>query len=235
MQSAAIAALICKGELKPDLGVIIDTEREMSTTWEYHENVIVPELAKVGFELERVNKSEYATVDLYSKNGGNLIPVHTDGGGKLPTFCSTEWKIRPMQRWASRKHGVKQANVWLGITIDELRRVKQVLGKWQNRYPLIERRMSRADCIALVESMGWPKPKRSSCWMCPNHTRGEWKEQKERGGQDWENAVAFEAEIRKKDDGLYLVESDVTINDVDLDDRTDDMFTGRCDSGYCFT
>jgi enterochelin esterase-like enzyme len=32
VQSAAIAALIVQGKLRPDLAVIVDTEREQSTT-----------------------------------------------------------------------------------------------------------------------------------------------------------------------------------------------------------
>lgn len=33
VQSAAIAALIVQGYIRPDLAVIVDTEREQSTTW----------------------------------------------------------------------------------------------------------------------------------------------------------------------------------------------------------
>ena len=33
VQSTAIAALICIGELSPDLSIIVDTERELSTTF----------------------------------------------------------------------------------------------------------------------------------------------------------------------------------------------------------
>ena len=51
VQSAAIAALIVQGHLRPDLAVIIDTEREQSTTWEYMDEVITPALASVGVTL----------------------------------------------------------------------------------------------------------------------------------------------------------------------------------------
>ncbi|MDF1516257.1 MAG: hypothetical protein P1S60_20775, partial [Anaerolineae bacterium] len=43
VQSTAIAAMIVRGDIpKPDLTVIIDTEREKSTTWEYLEAVTAP-------------------------------------------------------------------------------------------------------------------------------------------------------------------------------------------------
>ena len=38
-KSAAIAALICKNELMPDIAIIVDTEREVQTTWDYHDYV----------------------------------------------------------------------------------------------------------------------------------------------------------------------------------------------------
>jgi 3'-phosphoadenosine 5'-phosphosulfate sulfotransferase (PAPS reductase)/FAD synthetase len=45
VQSCAIAALIVRGVLqKPAYAVIIDTEREMSSTWEYMREVISPAL-----------------------------------------------------------------------------------------------------------------------------------------------------------------------------------------------
>ncbi len=59
--SAAIGAMIVQGTLpKPDLAVIVDTERERSST---------PRLADVGVTIERVPKSAYATVDLWGGGG----------------------------------------------------------------------------------------------------------------------------------------------------------------------
>ena len=231
VQSSAIAALICKGELKPDLSIIVDTERECSTTWEYLDKWVQPALEKAGCELHRIKKSDYATVDLYSKNGDILIPAYTrESGmlGKLPTFCSNEWKARVMQRWA-RAQGVEQATIWMGMTIDELQRVKVVTGKWEKSYPLVDRRMTRGDCIGLVKSMGWPEPPKSTCWMCPNKLPSHWEEM--RGTTDWHRAVKFEEEMQEKDADLYLHRQGVNLQEIE--DGTDqfDMF---CDSGMCF-
>lgn len=48
VQSAAIAALIYMGEIRPDLAIIVDTEREMQTTWKYFDEVTKPALESVG-------------------------------------------------------------------------------------------------------------------------------------------------------------------------------------------
>ena len=234
VQSSAIAALICMGELRPDLAVIVDTERELSTTWDYLDKWVTPALNEAGVTLHRVKKSEYATVDLV-RNGDFLIPAFTTENGdigKLPTFCSNEWKQRVMRRWASDQ-GVKQADIWIGFTIDELRRVKQPIGKWQNRHPLIDRRMTRGDCIALVKRMGWPTPPRSSCWMCPNKPHHEWEWQRIHAPQDHQRAVAFEADMQKHDADLWLTDAGTPLGEADFS-QPDDFFTGRCDSGMCF-
>jgi len=173
-QSAAIAALIIQGRLpKPDIALIIDTEREKQSTWDYYNNILVPKLRKVNVELIRIAKSEFCSIDLVADTGQIMLPGYTVIDGKQVKqsgFCSTHWKKRVAQRFV-RSIGVKQCYNWLGISTDEMKRVRQSdLLWWQNKYPLIfEVPMSRQKCIELVmDEMGWPKPPRSSCWMCPN-------------------------------------------------------------------
>lgn len=233
-QSTAIAALICMGELRPDLSIIVDTGYELSTTWDYLTRWVEPALKAAGVTLHRVHKKRYATVDLL-RNDDVLIPAFTTESGavgKLPTYCSNEWKQRVMRRWAVEQ-GVQRASVWLGMTIDELRRVTQPTGKWENEYPLIARRMTRGDCIALVKRMGWPEPPRSSCWMCPNKPRAEWSWQKEHAPDDHAKAIQFDKDLRLIDEDLWLHESGKPLGDADFS-IADDLFTGRCDSGMCF-
>lgn len=232
-QSAAIAALIVSGELeRPDLAAIVDTEREASATWAYHNTVIVPALARCNVTLHRIPKSQYATVDLYAKNGDLLIPAYTETG-KLPTYCSTEWKRRVLERWAREVRPSRCYTVWLGISLDETRRVKPTDRPWLSRYPLIEKRLTRADCRALVQGMGWPDPPRSSCWMCPNRTAKEWDRLKSDAPADFAAACVFEDEMRKQDDELWLTRTRKPLRDWQ-DDGQPDLFTGLCDSGYCW-
>lgn len=239
VQSNAIAALIITGGLpKPDLAVIVDTERERSTTWDYMDRFTSPALAEVGVDLVRVSKSDFATKDLYGGKDMDtvLIPAFTTESGevgKLPTYCSNEWKREVMRRWAT-KQGVIAATVWMGITIDEKRRVKQPIGKWQNYYPLIEKRMTRGDCIALVKRMGWPEPPRSACWMCPNQRHDEWRWQQQHAPSDHGKAIRFERQIQQRDDCLWLTDTGQPLADADLS-TPDDLFAApNCDSGVCF-
>lgn len=195
-QSAAIAALIIRGDVAPpDFAVIVDTEREVGSTWDYHDNVIYPALKKVGVTLHRVPKSLFATVDLYSSKGDILIPAFTTqqgNVGKLPTFCSNEWKERVVNRWLKTQTDAKLFNIWIGISTDELRRVKQTIGKYEKRYILVEKRMNRGDCLSIVKSMGWPTPPRSRCKQCPNQGSSEWQDLHDNHPSDFAEAVEFE-------------------------------------------
>jgi 3'-phosphoadenosine 5'-phosphosulfate sulfotransferase (PAPS reductase)/FAD synthetase len=229
-QSAAIAALICKGDLRPDISVIADTEREVQQTWDYFDAVLVPNLAAVGVTLHRVPKSRYATVDLYGGKDGTslLIPAFTDKSGetgKLPAFCSNEWKVRVVQRFCREMVPDSEGfDLWLGISRDESHRMRTGHdGKWQYRHPLIDdgRMLSRRDCYALVKSMGWPQPPRSRCWMCPNQGDAEWDDLEKNWPADAAKAKAFQTEIQKRDPNAML--------------RDPRGMGADCMSGFCFT
>ena len=241
VQSSAISALIVSGKIKkPDLAVIVDTEREKSTTWEYLDKIVIPALKSVGVTISRVKKSDFATCDLVTC-GKIAIPAYTNKNGnvgKLPTYCSVQWKRRVMQRWAT-KNGVKKAQVWMGFSVDEIKRAARMIkinpGKWSVRFPLIELGMDRNDCLNLVKEMGYPIPPRSSCWMCPNMHMREWREVM--AGKDREKVIAFDKEIRTYDPHVWLTDQCIPIDQVDFSQINQDMWGdsgAECESGQCF-
>lgn len=239
-QSCAIGALIIEGKLpKPDLSLMVDTGREKSGTWEYFENVLKPALMKVGVEIHKVSKQEFATVDIYAHNGDMLLPVFTTQGGsmaKLPAFCSNEWKGRSADRWL-RTQGVK-ANTyrkWIGFSVDEAPRVIKMRKSQGDdvRFPLVDLHMSRRDCIRIVEKMGWPTPPRSSCWMCPNMGDHEWREIIKNHPDDFQKAVELEREVRAKDPHAWFHKSCVPLDQVNFKED-EGLFVRACDSGNCF-
>lgn len=242
VQSAAIAAMLCIGHLDaPDIAVIVDTEREMSTTWEYFDAVLYPNCLERGIKIHRVNKSDYATVDLYSGADKSTltIPAFTDHAGrigKLPTYCSNEWKVRALQRFCIEKFPESKGfDQWLGISRDESHRMRFQQGKWQYKHPLIDdgRLMSRTDCIQIVRSLGWPEPPKSRCYMCPNQTQPEWEDMRENHPEDFLKAQDFESRIRVKDNSIYLHSSGKRLDQMITEEQLD--FGGTCMSGMCFT
>lgn len=232
-QSACIAALIVQGKLPaPDIAAIADTGREKQSTWDYLREVIQPALP---FKIHIISKSLYATVDLWGGKDDEtlLIPAYTNESGeigKLSNFCSNEWKVRVVDRWLS-KRGITHYQKWIGFSIDEPKRwikMNQVQGDYV-RLPLVDDcPTAAADAIRIVESMGWPKPKHSSCWMCPNMGDVEWSEL---SPEEFEMACQFDEKIRLRDPNAFLHKSCIPLRQVKMN-RTEQP--RPCDSGVCF-
>lgn len=246
-QSAAIAALIVRGDLpKPDAAVIADTGREASETWRYFQAVLRWQLARVGVDLVRLPHSfegtGWNTVDLFGGKDKRtaLIPAYTTHAGAGPLkqasrYCSNEWKTRPVERYA-RSLGFTGGDVWIGFSLDEFERMRgrNPAARWNHAYPLIDRKLTRADCVALVAAIGWPSPPRSACWMCPYRTDAEWLHLKRTDPEDFLRAQEFERELQAVDPSLWLHRSGVALERAELNEQQGDLFAG-CDSGGCFT
>ena len=215
LNSAAIMILIKRGLIpRPDYIVIADTAREAQATWDYIDNVANPYLAQIGLSVE-IAPHSLATVDLYSGNGDILIPAYTQTG-KLPTFCSNEWKQRVVYRWL-RSRGVKECDMMIGFSMDDLERVKPAREKWINRvYPLLDMHMTRRDCTWLFEDEKLPPPVRSACWMCPHRDNDDWRTLKNEYPDDFAKAIQLEKEIRENDSGLWLHRSRRTLSTAEF-------------------
>jgi hypothetical protein len=235
-QSVAIAVLIAQGQLpRPDMIVIADTDREASETWTYTDAHIRPLLAPLGLTIE-IAPHSLATVDLYSPKGDCLLPAYT-AVGKLPSFCSHKWKLRVVRRYM-REQGIETCIEWLGISRDEAERMKVSDVQWiKYNYPLaMKMRMTRRDCVYLVERFGLPTPPRSSCWMCPNRGNEQWQRLKDYYPDEWGKACELDIEIRERDEkhGLYLHRSRVPLKDADLTVPAVDNPLLDCMGGVCW-
>lgn len=126
--------------------------------------------------------------------------------------------------------------MWMGYSLDEVRRVKKDRKKWLRKlYPLIDLRKDRAQCIAGVVDFGWPPPPRSRCWMCPQQCHREWKDLRDNQPDEFELACVFEeTEIHPIDPNMFLHESCVPLRQVDFSVRTPSSFEPGCQSGLCF-
>ena len=239
-QSAAIAVMILTGLLpKPDIAVMADTSRECSETWLYLTNIIQPALDSIDLKIH-IADHRYAYVDLFKGPKKDiLLPMFTRTNGrigKFPTFCSNEWKQRPIRRWL-REKGVKQCSLWLGISTDEADRMKANDVKWcKHVFPLIEIvPTNRHQCRSLILSYGWPEPPKSRCWMCSNMSPASWQHLKKLWPDDFNKAVNLESEIQKYDPNVFLHPLAKPLETAVIQSsQQSNMFDG-CDSGYCWT
>jgi len=198
-QSFTLAAMVALGELeKVDAAIHADTTHESSWTYSFAKKYI-KWLEDRGVKVVTV-KPPMNKLKSFDEWNGVYIPAYTTDGvskGQLRRQCTGHWKIAPIRRRLQKIRNKERVEMWIGITIDEARRMNVSQVKYiENRYPLIERGMTRNDCLVWLKNNGIDIPKRSSCVFCPFHTKAGWREIRE-SKMDWKQAVKHDLAIRK--------------------------------------
>ena len=166
---------------------------------------------KLPFPVYRVTQGNLAadSTRLRTSKRGHVyvrttVPAFVDfdsgESGMLWRKCTQEFKLVPLRRKVRellKQHGAKRAVQWVGISVDEAHRMKDAREKYlETRWPLIDARMRRSDCIAWMERHGYPRPPRSACTFCPYHSDAEWQQLKNADPKDFARAVQFERELQ---------------------------------------
>ena len=239
VQSFTLAAMSALGELEPvDVAIHADTTHESKLTYEFAARW-TPWLEERGVRVVTVSDLEQAATVTTLKTD---IPAFTIGysgnGGMLRCQCTHRWKINPMRRWLQENRNGAQVEQWLGISLDEFQRMKDSDRKYiTHRWPLIERRMTRLDCVVWLERNGIEIPPKSACTFCPFHSTAEWRRIKQTP-EDWAEAVAVDEAIRKVRPpyDLYLHPARIPLVDIDLRSEQDkgqlSLWDAEC-SGIC--
>lgn len=169
--------------------------------------------------------------------------------GMIRRQCTTEFKIVPIRRKVrelaglTRKRSLDHPVVeqWIGISTDEIIRAKPSFEPWQvKRFPLIEARMSRADCIAWLTRHDYPLPPKSACIGCPFHDDARWRHMRDHDPDAWIDAVEIDRLIRTGLRGIrgdvFLHRSAVALDEADLSTLADhgqlDLWGNECE-GMC--
>lgn len=257
VQSTAALVLAAQGRIdyRTFLFCNVGNDSENPDTLTYVQAVAVPFARKQGLELIELQKIRRdGTVDtIYrtmtrpaSRSIG--IPVHMSNGAPGRRACTLDFKIRVVDRWLKRewqahRHGV---SVGLGISLDEFTRMRTNTDPdtmaWKTLdYPLIDLRLDRQTCLALIQQAGLPVPPKSSCWFCPYHSQRNWQALRETQPLLFDRAVALERLINERravigKDQVFLsrkckplpMATSAYVQSSFLEE--DDM----CESGYCF-
>lgn len=249
VQSSTMALMAAAGEITPMpvAAIFADTQAEPASVYRWLEWLE----KQLPFPVCRVSAGNLGDAGLrirISKAGNRYvktrIPAYLNVGGMWTRQCTQDFKLVPIDRETRRlmrEAGTKKAVQWLGISLDEVQRMRDPrTKKVDNRYPLIERRMRRHDCLKWMAANGFPTPPRSACVFCPYHHDREWLRLKREEPAEFERAVVYERELQAaaalcdKAQGVPFLHSSLRPLDVALLDseRQTEMFGNDC-SGVC--
>jgi hypothetical protein len=198
VQSWTIAAMVALGDLPPvDVAIHADTTFERESTYAFAKKW-TPWLESYGVKVVTV-KNQKAEIVTNRVGGEIYIPAFTNTpggkGGQLRRQCTQKWKIAPMRQWMQANRNGRPVELWLGISTDEYRRMRDSDVQYINNvYPLINLQMSRSHCIEWLIENGLEVPQKSACYFCPYHSKAEWKTIQ---GEDRRKAIEVDKGIRK--------------------------------------
>ena len=214
VQSSAMALMAAHGEIEPmpEAAIFADTQHEPKEVYAWLEWL----KEQLPFPVHEVSKGDLlkdatalkkkkSTGEIYSETMIPFYTTHPVTGERtaiLKRQCTSNYKIIPIvkeyRKLAQVKRGEKSIVVtqWLGISTDEMRRMKPAKEKWiENRWPLIERRMNRNSCKEWMQAKGYPEPPRSACTFCPFHNDKEWREMQRTDTASFNAACKAEKEL----------------------------------------
>jgi hypothetical protein len=249
VQSTTMALMAAAGEITPmpNCAIFADTQWEPKAVYEHLDWLcgVLP------FPVHRVTagnlRSDILAHRHPTQENYRAVPWHIrnpDGSaGMGKRQCTKEYKLTPIRRKVRELLGGKTpkggAQQWIGISLDEVMRIKPSdVGYMVNRWPLIEKRMDRNDCLRWIERNGYPTPPKSACIGCPFHRDAQWRALRD-NPVEWQDAIEVDAAIRsqpKHRGKQYMHRSLVPLAEVDLRTLEDhgqlNLFNNECE-GMC--
>jgi hypothetical protein len=261
VQSSVMAMMAACGEIgpMPKAAVFADTGAEPDSVYRWLEWLET----QLPFPVIRVMQDEglipaALTVRTSGKTGNTYLKTG------LPVFyypstgigsrqCTRDFKITPVNREIKRLAGGAEVFSWIGISTDEqvYRKKPSRDPKIEHRWPLLEKEMSRRDCLKWMVDRDLPKPPRSACYFCPYKSDNEWRRLRNEEPLEWQKAIDFEWQLQQRaikataiKGTPFLHKSCVPLGEVDLrtpkekgqedlfDERFDSQFNNECE-GMC--
>jgi hypothetical protein len=253
VQSSTMALMAAKGEITPMpvAAIFADTQDEPGSVYRWLDWLE----KELPFPVKRVSKgrlSDNAINLYYSSHGKKItaesIPAFSDNGRIIwPRQCTSDFKVYPISKEITvlmRANETKKAVKWIGISLDEVHRIKPSRRpSVKHRWPLVENRIRRGDCIEWMKGNGYPEPPRSACVYCPYHSDTEWRRLRKKEPEEFSKAVDFEKRLQASYAQFshiqkvpFLHRSCVPLDQVDFSTDEDHgqqvMFGNECE-GMC--
>lgn len=225
VQSSTILLMSIHGELpRIDHCVFADVGWEPPEVYRWLEFLKV-KAAEAGIPIHVVSEGNLREHVMDAVKTGKRVsspPFFTEGedgrASLMNRSCTSNFKIAPIARKVKELMGHKpgsrlplsvQVTQWIGISGDEMQRMKVSQDKWMRFWhPLIEQpyaddgtcslrewSMTRQDCQKWMRDHGYPEAPRSACIGCPFHSNAEWRRIRQ-DPEQWKDAVDFDRAIR---------------------------------------
>lgn len=253
VQSSTLALMAAAGEIAaPEAAIFADTQAEPQAVYDWLGWLE----QQLPFPVYRVTEGSLFDVIGQPRKTGVWpimpIPAFIQGLDGRPALanrsCTQDYKLIPIRRkvrellglTGRRSPDAPVATQLIGISLDEAQRMKDSREPWiRHEWPLIDLRMTRADCIAWMEARGYPRPPKSSCTFCPYHDNAQWAATKA-DPEAWAQAVAVDRRIRelwhgRVPSGLFLHRSLKPLEEVDFEKaerQQPNLFGNECE-GMC--
>jgi hypothetical protein len=177
------------------------------------------------------------------------IPAYTaakegEQSGITRRQCTYEYKVRVIERYIRREllglkpgqripKGVEVTQAF-GISVDEKSRASRIYERWvmgeapfKPVFPLLDKRMTRADCIAWLRENVPHEVPRSACVFCPFKSNAEWRRLRYTDPQGWARAIEIDDALRIPgnvvnrglDQKLYIHRECIRLRSIDLDGK----------------
>lgn len=245
VQSTTIYLLAIHGEIPPiDFAVFADTQWERHKT--YAHLAWLEQEFGARLPIKRVTRgdvrSKWWQMPLYTDAEGE------DKEGRISRNCSRDFKVAAVRSvvrpiYLAQPKPRPPLVQLMGFSQDESERAADSQVQYiVNAFPLLyERPMTKGDCLAWMESKGYPLPPKSACIGCPMRSDDAWVDLDE---EEWAEAVALDDAMRGDlahqgpDRPAYLHRRGPlgTVTLRPKGDRGDQLGLGLCDSGAgCWT
>jgi hypothetical protein len=238
------------GEIdRVDSVIFADTQNETAETYAWL-GQMQGWLDDAGIPMYRVTQGDLLADHLSATTRVSQAPVfvrNQDGEkGRIMRRCSRDYKVYPVRRKARElmlAAGQRRIEQWVGISWDESERINNKGPKYiTTRWPLIELRMTRLDCLTWMTDHGYPRPPRSACYWCPQASNDRWVSMRDHHPAEFAKAIAADAALTAHGipgiDGAVYLHKSLTPLSVAVIDRVDDgqgeLFEVDDCEGGCF-
>ncbi|WP_421793967.1 hypothetical protein [Hydrocarboniphaga effusa] len=229
------------GEIEtPDCAIFADTQSEPGSVYRWLD-YLIPLLP---FPVHIVSAGSLRDEILAAAAAGNMscgrppfFIRNPDGSkGIVRRQCTRDFKIdvilrkqRELIGLQPRQRGPREPMIesWIGISLDEKQRMSESMHAYiRKRFPLIERRMNRWDCLEWIRRAGHPRPPKSACFFCPFRRDAEWREMRDNEPADFIAACDLDRALRAGviaglDGEPFVHDSLVPLSEVDLSTPAD--------------